>query len=72
MKTRADDPPPGEERDQGWDETVLVWNATVVRIPAPAARPGAADEAAAGRRRPNSSGPRGRGRHRGANDEQTA
>jgi hypothetical protein len=22
--------------DQGWDETVLVWNATVARIPAPA------------------------------------
>jgi hypothetical protein len=25
-----------EGRDEGWDETVLVWNATVARIPAPA------------------------------------
>jgi hypothetical protein len=26
-----------EGRDEGWDETVLVWNATVARIPAPGA-----------------------------------
>ena len=26
--------------DQGWDETVLVWNATVARIPAPAGAAG--------------------------------
>jgi hypothetical protein len=24
-----------ERRDEGWDETVLVWNATVARVPAP-------------------------------------
>jgi hypothetical protein len=32
MKTRADDAP----HEEGWDESVLVWNATVARIPAPA------------------------------------
>jgi hypothetical protein len=48
MKAGADDTPPGEERDEGWDETVLVWNATVARIPAPGAprdRGGAEGEA---------------------------
>ncbi len=35
MKASADDTPAGPGRDDGWDETVLVWNATVARIPAP-------------------------------------
>lgn len=42
MKTSADDTPLGE-RDQGWDETLLVWNATVARIPAPAVRSDSAE-----------------------------
>jgi hypothetical protein len=29
-----------DARDEGWDETVLVWNATVARIPAPAGAAG--------------------------------
>ena len=37
MTARAEDPPPGEPNDEGWDETVLVWNATVAKIRAPAA-----------------------------------
>jgi hypothetical protein len=44
MKASADDAPPSEERDQGWDKTVLVWNATVARIPAPAVQPDAAQD----------------------------
>jgi hypothetical protein len=39
MKARTDDTE-NEARDEGWDETVLVWNATVARIPAPAAAAG--------------------------------
>lgn len=35
MKASVDDNPP-EGQDDGWDEEVLVWNATVARIPAPA------------------------------------
>jgi hypothetical protein len=42
MKTRADDAPQGK----GWDESVLVWNATVARIPAPAVQPAAAEDVA--------------------------
>jgi hypothetical protein len=34
MKPSADHAPPSRRRDDGWDETVLVWNATVARIPA--------------------------------------
>jgi hypothetical protein len=34
MKPSADDAPPSRRRDDGWDETVLVWNATVARVPA--------------------------------------
>jgi hypothetical protein len=30
--------------EEGWDEAVLVWNATVARIPAPGARPEAAED----------------------------
>jgi hypothetical protein len=32
MKASADDAPPGGRRDDGWDETVLVWNGVVARI----------------------------------------
>jgi hypothetical protein len=39
MKASADETQK-EGRDQGWDETVLVWNATVARIPAPAGAAG--------------------------------
>jgi hypothetical protein len=39
MKASAGDTE-NEARDEGWDETVLVWNATVARIPAPAAAAG--------------------------------
>ncbi|MGH3006799.1 MAG: hypothetical protein ACRDOS_13070 [Gaiellaceae bacterium] len=46
MKGSADDAPPGKGRDEGWDETVLVWNATVARIPAPAVQPGSAQDVA--------------------------
>ena len=35
MKASGDEAPPGKGRGEGWDETVLVWNATVARIPAP-------------------------------------
>jgi hypothetical protein len=35
MKASADETQ-REGPDEGWDETVLVWNATVARIPAPA------------------------------------
>jgi hypothetical protein len=38
MKAAADEPQK-EGRDEGWDETVLVWNATVARIRAPAIQP---------------------------------
>ena len=31
------------ERVEGWDDTVLVWNATVARIPAPVPAASAAD-----------------------------
>lgn len=41
---RADDAPHGD----GWDESVLVWNATVARIPASAVQPDAADDVTAG------------------------
>lgn len=36
MKASVDDTPPEKGQDEGWDEEVLVWNATVARIPAPA------------------------------------
>jgi hypothetical protein len=39
MRASADDAPPGHRRDDGWDETVLVWNATVAKIPAHAVAP---------------------------------
>lgn len=42
MKPGADDPQPSEERDEGWDETVIVWNATVARIPPPGVQAGSA------------------------------
>lgn len=35
MSAGSDDARPDEGRDEGWDETVLVWNATVVRITSP-------------------------------------
>jgi hypothetical protein len=39
MKASADETQK-KGRDQGWDETLLVWNATVARIPAPAGAAG--------------------------------
>ena len=39
MTPDGDDGRHGEEPDEGWDETVLVWNATVARVPEAAARP---------------------------------
>ncbi len=42
----GDGAPPGEGRDEGWDETVLVWNATVVRIRVPAVEPDSARDVA--------------------------
>jgi len=42
MKASGDDAQPAGERDEGWDETVLVWNATVARIRAPAVQPDSA------------------------------
>ena len=44
MKASADDTALGHRRDDGWDESVLVWNATVARIPAHAALPDLADD----------------------------
>jgi hypothetical protein len=32
----SDETPRDGGQDGGWDETVLVWNATVARIPTPA------------------------------------
>lgn len=46
MKASADDAPPGNGRDEGWDETVIVWNGTVARIPPPAVQPDSAQDAA--------------------------
>ena len=46
MKAGAGDAPPAKGRDEGWDETVLVWNGTVARIPAPAAEHDSAQEVA--------------------------
>jgi len=34
MKASADDAPPGKGSGEGWDENILVWNATVAMIPA--------------------------------------
>jgi len=42
MTASADDAPPRKDGDAGWDESVLVWNATVARIPAPAVQPDSA------------------------------
>jgi hypothetical protein len=46
MRASAHDAPPAEEQDEGWDETVLVWNATVARIPPPPGRPASASKIA--------------------------
>jgi hypothetical protein len=46
VKPGAHDAPPADERDEGWDESVLVWNATVATIPAPHASPDSAQEIA--------------------------
>jgi hypothetical protein len=35
MKPSADQALSGEREEEGWDAAVLVWNATVARIPAP-------------------------------------
>ena len=39
MTPSPDDAPPESMPDEGWDDAVLVWNATVARIPPPTARP---------------------------------
>ncbi len=44
MKGRTDHAYPGDDQE-GWDETVLVWNATVARIPAARVRPDSAADA---------------------------
>ena len=44
MRACADDAPAGKESEEGWDETVLVWNATVARLPAPTGEPDLAHE----------------------------
>jgi hypothetical protein len=44
VKASADDAPPGKASGHGWHENVLVWNATVARIPSPAIQPDAAQE----------------------------
>ena len=46
MSTDSSEAPPDETAKRGWDETVLVWNATVARIPAPAVHPDAAEDVA--------------------------
>lgn len=46
MTASADDAPAGEGKDDGWDETVLVWNATVARIRAPAVEPNSVEDVA--------------------------
>jgi hypothetical protein len=33
MKAGADDASPDERGDEGWDESVLVWNGTVASVP---------------------------------------
>jgi hypothetical protein len=43
MKASVDDAPTGRRSDEGWDETVLVWNGTVARIPASGIQPDSAD-----------------------------
>ncbi|MGH3024165.1 MAG: hypothetical protein ACRDNI_10960 [Gaiellaceae bacterium] len=46
MTPDADDASPEQVPDEGWDEAVLVWNATVARIPPPDRSGSARDEAA--------------------------
>jgi hypothetical protein len=43
MKKSTDGGGPGTRHDEGWDESVLVWNATVARIQARAAEPDTTD-----------------------------
>jgi hypothetical protein len=45
MTANADDAPPAEGSGEDWDENVLVWNATVARVPPPAVPPGSGDDA---------------------------
>lgn len=35
MKARGGSASPRPQGGEGWDESLLVWNATVARIPAP-------------------------------------
>ena len=51
MRARSDDVERGEGRDRGWDETVLVWNATVARITRPATKPESSETANASQAR---------------------
>jgi pimeloyl-ACP methyl ester carboxylesterase len=65
MKVGADHAQPDDEPAAEWDETVLVWNATVARIPATAVRPDSADDAtsaAAGKATPDRGATGGGGR----------
>jgi hypothetical protein len=43
MKKSTDGGGPGTRHDEGWDESVLVWNATVARIRARASEPDTTD-----------------------------
>lgn len=45
MKAGAGRPQPDDERVEEWDGTVVVWNATVARIPAASVGPSSADDA---------------------------
>jgi hypothetical protein len=46
VRANADDAPHERGSGEDWDEDVLVWNATVARIPPPAVRPDSAGDAA--------------------------
>ena len=48
MTASADGASPDQGRDEAWDETVLVWNATVARIRAPGVQPDSARDVADG------------------------
>lgn len=43
----AGDDAPSRHVDDGWDERLIVWNATVARVPAPGTKPESTEDAAA-------------------------
>jgi hypothetical protein len=51
MTAGPGDAPPDERGEQGWDDSVLVWNATVARIAAPVPEPDPAEQVARRSRR---------------------